>query len=104
VTDIPHFSLPFRFGGPAAAVAEQDSLEEIADCCAAVLRCPLGFRVELPEFGLPDQTFLNQPQRREIREALATWEPRAATLLTDKPSADQLAALLELAVWVRTEE
>jgi hypothetical protein len=36
VTEIPHFSLPFRFG-PTAAVVEQDSVEEIADCIVSVL-------------------------------------------------------------------
>jgi phage baseplate assembly protein W len=106
MTDVPHFSLPFRFGGPQAAVTEQDSVEEIADCCMAILLCPLGYRVELPEFGLPPQTFSSPgPDRDEMREALGQWEPRAATLLTQDPlTADQLLAELEVLVWVRTEE
>jgi phage baseplate assembly protein W len=106
MTAIPHFSYPFRFGGPQAAVSEQDSLEEIADCCATVLLCPLGYRDELPEFGLPPQTFASPaPDRDEIRGALETWEPRAATLLSQDPlTEDELLARLELQVWVRTEE
>jgi phage baseplate assembly protein W len=106
MTDVPHFSLPFRFGGPPAAVSEQDSVEEIADCCMAILLCPLGYRVELPEFGLPPQTFSTpRPDRDEIRGALEQWEARAATLLTHQPlSEDQLLARIEALVWVRTEE
>jgi phage baseplate assembly protein W len=106
MTALPHFSYPFRFGGPNAAVSEQDSLEEIADCCATVLLCPLGYRDELPEFGLPPQTFATPaPDRDDIRGALDMWEPRAATLLTiDPTTADELLARLELLVWVRTEQ
>jgi phage baseplate assembly protein W len=106
MTDLPHFSYPFRFGGPQAAVTEQDSLEEIADCCTTILLCPLGYRVELPEFGLPPQVFSTPgPDRDEIRGALAQWEERAATLLSQDPqTADALLARLEVLVWVRTEE
>jgi hypothetical protein len=106
MTDVPHFSYPFRFGGPQAAVSEQDSVEEIADCCAAILLCPLGYRVELPEFGLPPQTFSTPgPDRDEIRSAIEAWEERAATLLSENPiTEDELLSRLELLVWVRTEK
>ena len=106
MTAIPHFSYPFRFGGPQAAVTEQDSLEEIADCCATILLCPLGYRDELPEFGLPPQTFATpEPNRVEMRAALDTWEPRAATALSQQPlGEDELLARLEVLVWVRTEQ
>jgi hypothetical protein len=106
MTDLPHFSYPFRFGGPAAAVSEQDSLEEIADCCAAILLCPLGYRDELPEFGLPPQTFATAPDLDEIRGALDTWEPRAASLLAEDPltDADPLLAKVEALISVRTQQ
>ena len=79
------FALPFRFATPQAAVVEQDSIDEIAYCAYAVLICPQGFRVELPEFGLPDLTFTQQPVNRElIRETIEEWEPRAAVAFSEE--------------------
>ena len=106
MSDVPHFSLPFRFGAPNAATSEQDSLDEIADCVLAVLVCPTGFRVELPQFGLPDPTFsMPGPDLDEIREAIDTWEPRAAVLLDEYPDLlDELIARVEVDVQLRSEE
>lgn len=105
MTDAPHFSLPFRFASPAAAVTEQDSIDEIADCVFAVLVCPVGFRVESPLFGLPDQTFaMPAPDLDEIRDAVESWEPRAAALLATEPDAvDELVAHVEVLVQLRSE-
>lgn len=83
MTDIPHFALPFRFATPEAAVVEQDSIDEIAYCAYAILACPLGFRVDLPEFGLPDLTFTQQPVDVQIvAQAIEEWEPRALVEFT----------------------
>ena len=105
MTDVPHFSLPFRFASPAAAVSEQDSLDEIADACLAILLCPVGFRVELPTFGLEDPTFSSPgPDLDSVREALAQWEPRAAAAISEYPDLiDDLIAHVEVDVEVRTE-
>jgi phage baseplate assembly protein W len=105
MADVPHFSLPFRFTSPAAAVTEQDSLDEIADCVLAVLVCPTGFRVESPLFGIPDLTFaMPAPDLDDIRDAIATWEPRAAVLLDGHPdSVDELLAHVETYVQIRSE-
>ena len=105
MADVPHFSLPFRFVTPAAAVTEQDSLDEIADCVYTVLVCPLGFRVELPQFGLPDPTFsMPAVDLDTIRDVVATWEPRAAVLLDERPdTADELIAHIETLVQIRSE-
>jgi phage baseplate assembly protein W len=106
VTQIPHFSQPFRFGGPQAAVVEQDSIDEIADCVLSVLACPLGFRVELPEFGSPDLAFQTQPvDTASVQALVETWEPRASTLFSQQPDAlDELVARVQLNVSIRTEE
>jgi phage baseplate assembly protein W len=106
VTDVPHFSLPFRFATPAAAVSEQDSLDEIADCVLAVLLCPRGFRVELPSFGLEDPTFSSPaPDLDAIREAVELWEPRATVLLDEHPDLlDELVGHVEVDVTLRTED
>jgi len=105
VTDLPHFSLPFRFTSPRAAVAEQDSLDEISDCVLAVLLCPLGFRDELPPFGIDDPTFSSpRVDLDAIRLAIERWEPRAGTLLAQYPNLlDEFAARLELQINVRTQ-
>jgi phage baseplate assembly protein W len=106
MTDLPHFDLPFRFGGPQAAVVEQDSVEEIAECCLAILLCPLGYRVELPEFGIEDPAFSSPAvDVGAIRRAVETWEPRAELLLSEYPDAlDELIAHVQVQVTVRTEE
>jgi hypothetical protein len=102
---VPHFSLPFRFAGPRAAVSEQDSLDEIADCCVAILTCPQGFRIELPRFGLPDPTFtMPGPSLDVVRTAIETWEPRASTVLDEYPDLlDVLVSHIEGYVQARTE-
>jgi phage baseplate assembly protein W len=90
--EVPHLSLPFRFEPDAlgvlhAAVNEQDSPEDVADCVQAILMCPLGFRLELPDFGLRDQTF-NTPGADidEIQTAISLYEPRADVLIEEDPS------------------
>lgn len=105
MTDVPHFSLPFRFATPAALVNEQDSLDEIADCVYAILVCPIGFRVESPLFGTVDQTFaMPAPDLDMIRNAVETWEPRAVALLAERPDLlDELVARIEVLVQVRSE-
>ena len=107
MTDLPHFDLPFRFdASPQAAVVEQDSVEEIAECALAVLLCPLGYRVELPEFGLADPTFSSPEVDVEaVREAVETWEPRAQLLVgAERDAIDQLVERVQVLVQVRTEE
>jgi hypothetical protein len=89
---IPHFAIPFRFAGGAAVVTEQDTTDEILGCELAILLCPVGFRVELPEFGIADPTFSQGiPDVDAIAAALIAWEPRSQDTV-----AGQLDALDEL--------
>ena len=106
MTDVPHFDLPFRFTASQAAVVEQDSVEEIAECVLAILLCPQGYRVELPEFGLADPTFSTPGvDLAAVRQAVELWEPRADLLLTQRPDAlDELIRRVQVLVQVRTEE
>ena len=106
MTDVPHFDLPFRFSNPQAAVVEQDSVEEIAECVLAVLLCPLGFRVELPDYGLADPAFSSPLVDVElIRAQVLEWEPRASILIDQAPDRfDALVANVQVQVQVRTEE
>jgi len=79
----PHFSYPFRFASPGVAVNEQDSADEIADCVLAILLCPLGYRVELPTFGIPDPTFSTpEVDVDSLQAAVDVWEPRATTTVS----------------------
>ncbi len=105
MTDVPHFSLPFRFASSSAAVNEQDSIDEIADCVLAILVCPENFRIELPNFGLADQAFtIPAPSLTAIREAVEAWEPRAQQTLDTYPDAlDELTAHVLDYVRLRTE-
>lgn len=69
---------PFRWSANGHAhVMEQDFIDEVANCCEVILKCPVGIRTELPEFGTPDQTFLPAADPEVIIGVLARWEPRA---------------------------
>lgn len=106
MTDVPHFSLPFRFATPYAAVNEQDSIDEIADCALAIMLYPLGYRVELPSFGLPDPTFASpHVDTDEIRTVIERWEDRASLRLGQEYDAiDELITRVLMTVQVRTQE
>jgi phage baseplate assembly protein W len=86
----PHFDLPFRFVGStttnkSAAVVEQNSFADIADCVEAIVRTPLGFRNDAPEFGFPDLEFLEQPiVSEDVVELVQAQEPRARVLITEQ--------------------
>lgn len=70
----PKLAVPFRMTPKGAVVVEQDSTEEIEQCAEAVLRTPLGYRIENPEFGLRDQTFNeNGADLGEIAQTLSQW-------------------------------
>lgn len=106
MTDLPHFALPFRFGLPHVAVTEQDSIDEIGDCVLAVLSCPLGYRVELPDFGVADPTFSTPSVDLDsLRESVELWEPRAVVALEQAMDFyDVLITRVQAEVRVRTEE
>lgn len=100
MTDIPHFSLPFRYVGGKAACTEQGSLDEITDCVIAALRTPLGSRTELPEYGTSDATFQQQPVHfQSIVDQVVSHEPRALVLWDQDPIAfEELVATIVLQV------
>lgn len=86
MADIPHLKWPIQFIGTRAAVVEQDSIDEITQCCKVVLSYPKGFAVELPEFGVLDQAFHERSADvAEINAALDRWEPRARQLIDEHP-------------------
>lgn len=100
MAEVPHFAIPFRFefgpdGVRHAAVNEQDSVEDITACVESIIRTPIGYRQELPDFGIRDQTFTQgMINTDDILIAIAQWEPRAEILIEEDPSKlDQFIAI-----------
>lgn len=99
---IPHFALPFRFEGGSAAVVEQDTEDEVAQCVEVLVSTPVGSRIEdLPEYGIVDPAFVPVIDTGTILDALETWEPRAvATLAVDTDALDELVQRVEALIAV----
>jgi phage baseplate assembly protein W len=87
----PHFDIPFRFVpnvNASAAVVEQNSFEDIANCVEVIVRTPVGFRNDAPEFGFPQLELLEQPVvTKDVVELVQAQEPRASILITEQPDA-----------------
>ncbi len=84
--DNPHFDIPFRLQVAGAAVVEQDTYEEIANCVEVIIRTPYGFRDDTPDFGFPSLELRTQPLlTSEVREVVDQQEPRAAVLMYEMP-------------------
>jgi hypothetical protein len=71
-----------------------------------VMLCPLGYRVELPEFGIADPTFSTPlVDQLALRRSIEVWEPRAQLVLSQETDAlDQLIQRVQVLVSVRSEE
>lgn len=89
MADFPHFTLPFRWtqdplGGLSAAIADQESIDEIASCVEAIIRTVQGQRTTLPEFGIPELEFNTDAQTAAatIAAAVIEFEPRVEALIT----------------------
>jgi len=88
--DEPHISYPFRLNaaGTGAVAVEQDSEEEIMDCVEVLIRTPLGFRLEAPDYGVRPQEFREGgADIEEINTAINEWEDRAHVIIERQPDA-----------------
>lgn len=76
--EIPHFAYPFqRDARGHVAVVEQDTPAHVGGCENVIVRCPLGFREERPDFGWPFPEFANVPiDPAGLMAALREFEPR----------------------------
>jgi phage baseplate assembly protein W len=84
MTDIPHFEYPFRLGanGHVASV-EQDEIADVASCVVVLCKTPPGARLDLPNFGVPEQVFQEKGvNSNALLPAIRSWEPRAEYDLT----------------------
>jgi phage baseplate assembly protein W len=89
----PHLAVPFQIVGKKAAVVEQDSSDEVAQCVYAVLGTELGSRLEEPDFGITDPSFrVGGMDLGEALLALSRWEPRA-NVTADQEIADMVASV-----------
>jgi phage baseplate assembly protein W len=86
---VPHFSLPFRFGGinGGAFLNEQDLNDDITDCLKAIIAYPQGSHDMLDKFGIPDILFRQSIDNIVVplQQALRRWEPRTPTLAAERP-------------------
>ena len=84
MADVPQFAMPFRVESGVVVEVEQDSTEEIQQCVEAVLRTIVGTRLlDAPDFGVPDETFVQQmpsPSADVYVAAIEEQEPRARVL------------------------
>ncbi|HEU5046075.1 MAG TPA: hypothetical protein VFT75_18290 [Nocardioidaceae bacterium] len=75
---VPHLAWPLRLGvGNTFATVEQDSDDDIMQGVLVLLSTPLGRQIELPDYGMPDQTFSVTPDLDAAADAVAAWQPRA---------------------------
>lgn len=82
----PKLAVPFRIERGRALVVEQDSVEEVTQCVEAILKTPIGSRMENPEFGVPDQTFREGGANLDdLALSITQWEPRADVYLEREP-------------------
>ena len=107
MTDIPHFDLPFRFLSTGhAAVAEQDSEEDVINCVTAIARTTRGSREDLPSFGIDDQTFARIPlDTAAMLEQILEQEDRAHILIDQaNDTHDQLSQIVRVNVSIRDRQ
>lgn len=84
----PHFDLPFRFDGDKFAEVEQDTIDDVYNCVLIDLVTPEGVRPDLPEYGMPDLTFMDQPiDPNLITSKIVADEPRAELIIQQQPNA-----------------
>lgn len=87
------------------ATVEQDSDEDITQCVKAILKHRPGDREDIPEMGVPDPTFGEQPLNlTEAQEVLRRHEPRVDTLLAQDPESVESLIAEVTATWRRRGE
>lgn len=98
---IPHLALPLRVERGAFATVQQDTLDELVATVSCICSFPLGFRIEAPDFGIPELELSSAPLPvDELERQIEAWEPRADVEVRERPydPTDPTAARLEVAV------
>lgn len=83
MADVPQFKFPFQLSASGSPVdIEQDGDTEVLDCVEVILRTIPGTRIDLPDFGLEEQAFLEGgADPSQVLSAIRAWEPRALVQL-----------------------
>ena len=83
--DTPHIKWPASRGPDGKLLTvEQDTPEHVLSCEHFIVRCPVNYRVDRPEFGWPIPIGRNMPiSPGELENALRTWEPRGTTAVSE---------------------
>lgn len=74
---VPHFAYPMRISAGRLALVEQDTIDDVRQCVAVLLRTPLGLRPLAPEIGVLDPTFSAGVDPQELAAQLEQQEERA---------------------------
>jgi hypothetical protein len=71
-------------------------------CVISIMLCPLGFRAELPGYGIEDPTFSQGVvQADDLTAAVLKWEPRADLVMEQRADlVDQLVATVTTRIGV----
>jgi phage baseplate assembly protein W len=86
MTDVPHFAFPLRYVNGHAQVNEQDSMDDIEACVTAICLTSPGQRVELPDFGIEDPAFGQEPiPTAPLVSQIQTFEPRVTIMVDAEP-------------------
>lgn len=86
--DTPQLAYPFEITSSGAVrEVEQDTLDEIAMSIEIILRYPLGYRDELPDFGIPELAFRESTEdiSSMLADYVSRWETRAAAFVEEQP-------------------
>ena len=77
-----HLASPMVFGANGAAkTVEQGSPADLRTLAYNVCVCPVGFRQDLPEYGIPDLLFSRVPLSIEgVKQAVERWAGVTATV------------------------
>jgi phage baseplate assembly protein W len=76
--DRPHFAFPFTRGADGRVrCVEQDSDEHVMSCVNVIVRCPAGFRLDRPDFGIPWPEYRTTFDASELDAAVSRLEPRS---------------------------
>lgn len=94
-----HLALPLRPDETGGFVThDQDSVDDITQCVQVVMSTPIGSRMELPQFGIPQLEFSTLPLPAMLT-ALYIWEPRASILVREALSRnDSMVVEIEAAL------
>jgi phage baseplate assembly protein W len=93
MTQVPHFSFPFRFGQAGAAlVVEQDTYEDLEQNVRVLLLTELGERLEVPDFGIDDLVFQTSLDEAGLAAQAGEWDDRVDVLAAEDP--DRVSAMV----------